>query len=322
MASCRTSARAARRAGDPGGRGRQVRGRGLAYHASLDFVVWSGQLIFSLGDSADPAKALAVLLRPPPRPSSVHHAPCTRMRAPPGCTQPLAPAQPPPRGPPPQVCVWVCVCVCVPTRAAHSPQEFLAILRELPLELEGPGGAAALAEAKASLLFALHSKRATAGAAINQARPDLPLLTIHPPSRDIATPGADTRPRAPLLKGTFKSPTDAPHCGATPVRSAQRPRARAGQAVLGHFSGAGPPEKMLARDAAALDACGLPELRAAARRWLPLLLEPGVRAVAVAVPQGKGPSTAACGPAPSPAAGAARDLAAGGRGCAARRARR
>jgi hypothetical protein len=42
------------------------------------------------------------------------------------------------------------------------------ILREVPASLEAADAPAVVAEAKASLLFALHSKRATAGAALNQ----------------------------------------------------------------------------------------------------------------------------------------------------------
>ena len=49
-------------------------------------------------------------------------------------------------------------------------QEFLLILKEVPASLEAPDAPAVMAEAKASLLFALHSKRATAGAALNQVR--------------------------------------------------------------------------------------------------------------------------------------------------------
>ncbi|KAJ1490456.1 hypothetical protein T484DRAFT_1935077 [Baffinella frigidus] len=119
----------------------RIRGRGLAYHASLDLAMWSGQLCFCLGDSADPAKALA---------------------------------------------------------------EFLLILKEVPASLDAPDAPAVMAEAKASLLFSLHSKRATAGAALNQA-------------------------------------------------------------ASGHFLGAGSPELELAREAAALDACCLDDVKAAAR---------------------------------------------------------
>jgi predicted Zn-dependent peptidase len=35
----------------------RIRGRGLAYHAGLDVLPWSGQLVFSLAECADPAAA-------------------------------------------------------------------------------------------------------------------------------------------------------------------------------------------------------------------------------------------------------------------------
>lgn len=35
----------------------RIRGRGLAYHAGLDVLPWSGQLLFSLAECADPAAA-------------------------------------------------------------------------------------------------------------------------------------------------------------------------------------------------------------------------------------------------------------------------
>lgn len=60
----------------------------------------------------------------------------------------------------------------VPKPLIPTMQEFLLILKEVPASLDAPDAPAVMAEAKASLLFSLHSKRATAGAALNQVHRD------------------------------------------------------------------------------------------------------------------------------------------------------
>ena len=89
----------------------RIRGRGLAYHASLYLSPWAGQLIFEVSECADPAAVVKEMLL------------------------------------------------------------ILAECREQLADAQAGGNAlsTALAEARASVLFSLHSKRATAGAGASTA---------------------------------------------------------------------------------------------------------------------------------------------------------